>query len=145
MTTYKLPISVLVVIYTRDNKVLLLERRDHPGYWQSVTGSCQLGETLPETAHREVLEETGLDTHRYVLADWNLQNEYEIYSEWRHRYEPGVLRNKEHVFGLELPETCPVQLNPREHLAFQWLTVEQAARAVFSPSNKAAIEQLAQR
>ena len=58
---YKTPVSVLVVIYTPDLQVLLLERADHPGYWQSVTGSCDPGESLRQTAVREVAEETGLD------------------------------------------------------------------------------------
>src|SRR5512134_65405 len=75
----KIPVSVLVVIYTPDLRVLLLERADHPGYWQSVTGSRHPGESLRETAAREVAEETGLDTARYALADWNLSNDYEIF------------------------------------------------------------------
>ena len=62
---YKIPVSVLVVIHTPDMQVLLLERADHPGYWQSVTGSQNQGETLVQTAVREVAEETGLDATRY--------------------------------------------------------------------------------
>lgn len=139
MTRHKQPVSVLVVIYTPRLEVLLLERADHPGYWQSVTGSREQGEMLAETAIREVLEETGLDATRYRLADWQLQNVYEIYPHWRFRYPPGVTHNTEHVFGLELPQTVPVQLSPREHLSFQWLAWQDAAEAVFSPSNRAAI------
>ena len=60
-SAYKLPVSTLIVIHTTDLRVLLLERADHPGYWQSVTGSQDPGETLCETAVREVREETGLD------------------------------------------------------------------------------------
>jgi NUDIX domain-containing protein len=51
---FKIPISVLVVIHTPDLQVLLLERADHPGFWQSVTGSQDEGETLRQTAAREV-------------------------------------------------------------------------------------------
>ena len=58
MPRYKQPVSVLVVIYTAKLDVLLLERADHPGYWQSVTGSQEPGETLLETANRELVEET---------------------------------------------------------------------------------------
>src|SRR5574340_933205 len=109
---YKQPISVLVVIYTPDQQVLLLERADHPGYWQSVTGSCDPGETLRQTAVREVREETGLDAEQYPLAAWNLQNDFEIYAEWRHRYAPGVTHNTEHVFGLEVPAPLAISLAP---------------------------------
>ncbi len=145
MTHYKQPVSVLVVVYTADLDVLLLERADHPGYWQSVTGSCEPGEALRDTALREVREETGLDAAQYALSDWQAQNDYEIYPHWRHRYPPGVTRNTEHVFGLQLPRRLPVQLTPREHLNFRWLAWQEAAGKVFSPSNRAAILELPSR
>lgn len=141
---YKTPVSVLVVIYTPDLKVLLLERADHPGYWQSVTGSCDPGESLRQTAVREVAEETGLDAESFRLDDWQLQNVFEIYAEWRHRYGPGVTHNTEHVFGLEVPQPMPVRLAPREHLNFVWLPWQEAARKVFSWTNVEAIEKLPQ-
>ena len=139
MTRYKQPLSVLVVIYTAAGEVLLLERADHPGYWQSVTGSCEAGETLLETALREVREETGLDARRYKLSDWQTQNVYEIYPQWRYRYAPDITHNTEHVFGLQLPHPVDIQLSLHEHLNFQWLAWRDAAEKVFSPSNRAAI------
>lgn len=138
-TDYKIPVSVLVVIYTADLRVLLLERADHPGYWQSVTGSQHAGETLAETALREVAEETGLDGRLYALTDWGLTNEYEIFPEWRHRYRPGVTHNTEHVFGMEVPAPVPARLAPREHLASEWLPWREAAARCFSWSNRDAI------
>jgi dihydroneopterin triphosphate diphosphatase len=132
---FKIPVSVLVVIYTPDLQVLLIERADRPGFWQSVTGSQDEGETLRLTALREVVEETGLDTQAGVLTDWSMQNEFEIYQEWRWRYAPGVTRNTEHVFGLCVPEAVPVRLSPREHLAYDWLPHDRAAEKVFSWSN----------
>jgi dATP pyrophosphohydrolase len=125
--------------------VLLLERVDHPGYWQSVTGSREAGETLIETAIREVREETGLDASRYALTDWQSQNVYEIYPQWRHRYPPDTIHNTEHVFGLQLPHPVAVQLAPKEHLNFQWLAWQDAAETVFSPSNRTAILELSGR
>lgn len=142
---YKQPVSVLVVIYTRALDVLLLERADYPGYWQSVTGSRDDAEPLRDTAVREVREETGLDALSYSLADWQQQNVYEIYPKWRHRYPPGTTLNTEHVFGLELPGQVAVQLAPREHVSWQWLPWQQAAEKVFSPSNRAAILELPRR
>lgn len=139
---YKLPVSVLVVMYTPALEVLLLERADRPGFWQSVTGSQDPGETLRETAVREVAEETGIDADAYALTDWDRENQFEIYPHWRYRYEPGVTRNTEHVFGLELPVPFPLRLAPREHLAYVWLPWDAAADRAFSWSNVAAIREL---
>ena len=127
------------MIYTPALEVLLLERADHPGFWQSVTGSQHEGEALRDTAIREVREETGLEAERYRLTDWNLQNVYEIYPVWRHRYAPGVTHNTEHVFGLRVSEALPVRVAPREHLAAAWVPWQEAAEKVFSWSNRKAI------
>ena len=108
----KIPVSTLVVIHTLALEVLLLERADHPGFWQSVTGSQHEGEALRDTAIREVGEETGIDARLHVLEDWNLQNVFEIYPVWRHRYAPGVTHNTEHVFGLRVPATMPRPMSP---------------------------------
>lgn len=139
---YKIPVSVLVVIHAPDLQVLLLERADHPGYWQSVTGSQDPGETLLQTATREVTEETGLNVDDYVLTDWHIENRYEIYEEWRWRYGPNVHFNTEHVFGLYLPAVTPIKISTREHLNYCWLPWQQAAEKVFSSSNAEAIRRL---
>lgn len=140
--THKIPVSVLVVIYAADGQVLLMERADAPGFWQSVTGSQDEGETLEHTAIREVREETGLDATLFELTPWDLSTRFEIYERWRHRYAPGVTHNTEHVFGLKLPAPLPVALAPREHLRYVWLPWAEAAERCFSPSNAAAIRLL---
>jgi dihydroneopterin triphosphate diphosphatase len=142
---HKIPVSTLVVVHTPALEVLLLERADHPGFWQSVTGSQHAGEALRDTAIREVGEETGIDARQYPLEAWNLQNVFEIYPVWRHRFAPGVTHNTEHVFGLEVPGKLPVRVAPREHLAAQWLPWEEAAERVFSWSNRKAILMLPER
>jgi len=139
---FKIPVSVLVVIHTPDLQVLLIERADAPGLWQSVTGSQHPGETLRETAVREVREETGLDAEAFKLAGWQMCNQFEIFPRWRHRYAPGVTHNSEHVFGLMLPAAQEVTLAEREHLNQIWLPYEQAADTCFSWSNAAAIRRL---
>lgn len=140
-TIYKIPQSVLVVIYTPVLDVLLIKRADADDFWQSVTGSKDApDETFERTAIREVFEETGIDCAPGTplqdnLLDWQLENVYDIYPRWRWRYAPGVTRNTEHLFGLMVPEGTPVRLSPREHTAYQWLAHRQAAQACFSPSN----------
>ena len=142
---YKIPISVLVVVHTPDLQVLMLERADPPGFWQSVTGSQEEGETLRQTAVRETKEETGLDVAPAALTDWRKQNEFEIFRRWRNRYAPGVTHNTEHVFGLLLPEPVPVVLEPREHVRYEWLPWRDAAAKAFSWTNADAVRELPQR
>jgi dATP pyrophosphohydrolase len=143
-----IPQSVLVVIHTAELDVLLIERADKPGFWQSVTGAKDSpDEPLVEAAVREVGEETGIvvgspAVPRTNLCDWQLENVYEIYPVWRHRYAPGVTHNVEHVFGLRVPAGTPVTLAPREHIASVWLPWREAADRCFSPSNAEAILQL---
>ncbi len=141
----KIPESVLVVIHTPALDVLLIERADAPGYWQSVTGSKdRVDEPLAQTCRREVAEETGIvvgspQVPDAALQDWGLENVYEIYPRWRHRYAEGVMHNTERVFGLCVPAGTAVTLSPHEHVAWRWLPWREAADACFSPSNAEAI------
>jgi dATP pyrophosphohydrolase len=142
---HKIPISVLVVIHTADLEVLLIERANSDGFWQSVTGSIDFpDEPLTTAATRELFEETGIhaDGVDIVLRDWRLSNIYEIYPNFRHRYAPGVTRNTEHVFSVCVPRDIPITLSPREHVAHVWLPLLAAADRCFSSSNAEAILQL---
>jgi dATP pyrophosphohydrolase len=151
VSTHKIPESVLVVIHTPELHVLLLERAKQPDFWQSVTGSKdRLDDSWRDTALREVAEETGIvvgapGIPEQALQDWALENIYEIYPVWRHRYGPGVTHNTERVFSLCVPAGTPVQLAPGEHTQFVWLPWQEAADRCFSPSNAEAILQLPQR
>lgn len=143
---FKIPVSTLVIVYTAAPRVLLIERADFAGHWQSVTGSQEAGETLVETATRELLEETGIDAARHGgVADWKLCNLYEIFPKWRHRYPPGTTHNMEHVFGLCVPSELAINLAPEEHTAACWLPPPEAAARCFSWSNREAILRLAHR
>jgi dATP pyrophosphohydrolase len=148
MSHHKIPESVLVVIHSPGLQVLLIERADRPGFWQSVTGSKDSWEEdLRETAVREVFEETGIRVGSAQvpgenLRNWQLSNVYEIYPVWRHRYAPGVTHNTEHVFGLTVPPEITIRLAEREHLQHCWLPWREAADQCFSPSNAEAILQL---
>lgn len=69
---YKRPVSVLVVISAADSgRVLMLQRRDDPAFWQSVTGGLTL-----------------TDCQRCI--------QFEIFSHFRHRYAPEVTHNTEY-------------------------------------------------
>ena len=141
---FKKPISSLVLIYTEDFKVLLMERADKKAFWQSVTGSLEENETPRETAAREVFEETGINTNQYTLEDWHLSHVYEIYAHWRFRYAPDITHNTEHIFGLILPSIIPIQLSEHEHVRYLWVDWRDAMDKVFSWTNVEAIKKLAE-
>jgi dATP pyrophosphohydrolase len=142
----KRPESVLVVVHTRDGKVLLLQRADNPAYWQSITGSLEWGDESPVlTAVRELFEETGIVVPAEALRDWRISKEYEIFPEFRYRSAPGVTHNTEHFFSLELPVEVPVRLSPGEHLEYVWVDFAAALARVFSWTNREAIEYLQSR
>lgn len=145
MKKFKTPISALVLVYTPDLQVLLMERADKAGFWQSVTGSIEGDETPREAAIREVFEETGLDTDQYDLQDWQASNVYEIYPHWRYRYAPSVSENTEHLFGLELPAPQVIKLTPDEHVRYEWVDWREAASRVFSWTNVDALKRLGER
>ena len=134
------------MIYQSNGEVLLIERADKTDFWQSVTGSLDSNdEDLAFAAAREVGEETGIDIASLAtgaLKNMQRQIEYEIYPQWRYRYAPGVVKNVEHWFSLEVPSGTQITLAPREHVAYQWLAYAQAAEKCFSPSNGEAILQL---
>jgi dihydroneopterin triphosphate diphosphatase len=138
--SYKQPVSVLVIVYTADLHVLLLERADFPDHWQSVTGSRDGDESLAASARRELLEETEIDADAFGgPVDWHLVQEYAIFPQWRHRYAPGTTHNTEHVFSLDVRDPVPVRLSAREHVRHVWLPWRAAADRCFSWSNRDAI------
>lgn len=135
---YKRPESVLVIVYTEAGDVLMLRRKYPKDFWQSVTGSLEWDENPQQAAIRELQEETGIAG--LELLDCEFSQFFEIYEIWRDRYEPGVMENKEHVFLLKLPEKVDIQLDPREHDEFTWMTKQQALQCAFSHTNQEAIE-----
>lgn len=142
--SFKIPESVLVVIHTPDLKVMMMERLDWPGWWQSVTGSREATDaSLTDTARREVREETGLDVD--ALSDWGLVNRYAIYGRWRPRYAPDVTHNVEHTFGVEVAVPFAATLHPEEHSRYIWLNWRDALSRCYSGTNRAALIRLAER
>ena len=143
---FKIPVSTLIVVHDSALNAMLLERADFPDYWQSVTGSQEAGETIAETATRELLEETGIDAGILGgVVDWRLCNVYAIFAQWRHRYPPGTTHNMEHVFGICVPERTAIRIAEKEHVSSCWLPWREAAEKCFSWSNREALLRLPSR
>jgi hypothetical protein len=131
----KIPISVLVLLHDEGGRVLLLNRLNPDGFWQSVTGSLdRLDETPFQAALREVAEETGILLSPKNLHDWHYCTEYEIYAHWRYRYADGITHNMEHWFSACIAADTKIVLS--EHSQYIWLDAIEAAQKVFSPSNR---------
>lgn len=140
----KIPRSVLVVINTPSRQTLLIERADASGFWQSVTGSQEDGETFAATAERELFEETGFIASEHGgMIDLQYENVFCVYPRWRHRYPQNTTHNRERCFAICLPEPLTPKLAAREHVAFEWLPIQAAAKRVTSWSNAAAFGALA--
>ncbi|AVI98974.1 dATP pyrophosphohydrolase [Haemophilus influenzae] len=137
---YKNNQSVLVVIYAKNtNRVLMLQRQDDPDFWQSVTGTIESGETPKKTAIRELWEEVRLEIseNSTALFDCNESIEFEIFPHFRYKYAPNITHCKEHLFLCEAEkEFIPVL---SEHLAYQWVSPEQAIQMTKSSNNAEAI------
>ncbi|HHE9969821.1 TPA: dihydroneopterin triphosphate diphosphatase [Haemophilus influenzae 10810] len=140
MMQYKNNRSVLVVIYTKDtNRVLMLQRQDDPDFWQSVTGTIESGETPKKTAIRELWEEVRLEIseNSTALFDCNESIEFEIFPHFRYKYAPNVTYCREHWFLLAMEQEFEPILS--EHLAYQWVSPEQAIQMTKSSNNAEAI------
>ena len=133
----KIPISVLIIVYTKNKNILLLNKKGKDSMWQSITGSLQINEKPLDAAKRELFEETGIVSNNII--DCKKEHIFEIYEMWRHKYEDGITHNTEHVFKLELDDIIDIKLDSDEHDSFEWASRVKAAEKVFSHTNRQAI------
>ncbi len=153
---YKRPESVLIIIFTHESQVLLLNRIKPAGYWQSVTGSLEWNESVESAAFRELQEETGLLLDRLIkvsdsrsIKDLNLKSNVLVYHSelncfpilpaWRTRYDPEIEHNIEHTFSVCFTDVPEISLSRKEHSEYQWLKKADAIQQVASYTNKKSI------
>lgn len=90
-----------------DQGRVLLQRRDDDNSWGNPGGSMNVGETIYETAQREVLEETGLEVDNLEI--------FHIYSgEEQHHFYP----NGDEVYFVNIvfkTNTYKGELKPQDH------------------------------
>ena len=119
--------------------LMMLRVPAHGFWWQSVTGMMEPGETPEETAHRELMEETGLQG---TLRPLGLSHSFWV--------DPTIVRfpdaeprfNTETCFSMEVPSDAPVRLEPSEHSEFLWCGLEEAHARMKWEGSKAAVSLL---
>ena len=121
--------------------VLLLKRHQPFDFWQSVTGSLDHDETADAAARRELVEETGFTDQGELIAT-GVTRRFVIDPRWRDRYAPGVTENEEHEYHYRLDEQLAVTLCEEEHSDHRWLPLSAAIDAVWSWTNRQALEAL---
>lgn len=111
-----------VVVFRRAAKgwlTLALQRSPQtrcPGAWEMVHGKVEPGESLPQAARRELLEETGLAPE--LLLSVTMHQFYLV---------PKDTVQLAAVFAAVVPPDAPVSLG-EEHTKHAWLTPSQARR-----------------
>jgi dATP pyrophosphohydrolase len=138
---YRRPESVLIVVHTPEQVLLLHRQRPFP-FWQSVTGSLNASETHAAAAARELQEETGL-TEEGELGFTGVIRTFTIDPRWRDRYGPGVTENREFEYRYRLAEPVDIAMSVQEHSAYVWLPIAAATDKVWSWTNREALESLA--
>ncbi len=114
--------TVSVTVRRADGQVLLLQRTDaRGGFWQPVTGKVEPGESVAAAAQRELKEETGLALE---VAPLN----YEHVFAFGDARPPQLLR--ESAFVARVGQDAVVTLDPSEHQAFGWFSLEEAIAKV---------------
>ena len=128
-------------MYTDDAKVLLLKRSQPFTFWQSVTGSLEAGESPADAAQRELLEETGLSGDGQLIVTGAART-FTIDPRWRDRYATNITENTEHEWHYRLPAVVEINIDNSEHSAYRWFDIDAAIDAVWSWTNKEALQSL---
>ena len=119
--------------------LMMLRVPAHGHWWQSVTGMMEPGELPEQTAHRELLEETGLTG---TLRPLGLSHSFWV--------DPAIVRfpdaeprfNTETCFSMEVPPDAPVRLEPLEHSEYRWCGLDEAHDLMKWEGSKGALKLL---
>ena len=123
----ELPIKVELIVFKRTEDVysfLLLKRNpEDGGFWQPITGTLEMDESIRQCMLRELKEETGINK---VI---NISEEIHRFS-WQKKDYTVV----EMVYGAEVSHQ-DVTLSP-EHTEYKWCNFDEAMKLLEKENNK---------
>jgi len=114
----ELPIKIQTILYRVENGVLLVliikRSPQDGGFWQTITGTLELNESITDSRQRELKEEVGIIDAIYDDAEVN-----------RFAWQKKDWIVVEIVFSAETGSK-DVVLNFEEHTEYKWLRIDEA-------------------
>jgi len=146
MESMRLPIQVAIYIVrpieNGGHEYLMLHRvLPRLSFWQPVTGGVESGETIEQTARRELAEETGFppDDLRPVGFTYSFPpDEF-----FKNVYETPPDEIVVHVFVARVPSGAEPKIDAVEHDEYQWCSYDQALDLLHWWDDKESIKQVA--
>ena len=142
--TYAIPEGTSTFIYRRDETgtpqfLLMLRHPDDGGFWQGPGGGVEHGETLQQTAVREIAEECGLEISPPVRLDAQLQFPLQP-DEIGTRYAPHHTHFTIHFFvaALQGRRDCPVY-EEGAHVDHHWVSLEDGLQLLNPEAHRQAL------
>jgi lipoyl(octanoyl) transferase len=128
------------IVFVRRGDEWLVVRRapGHGGYWHSISGGVEPGESAAQAAARELQEETGLDA---VLVDVGAPFSY-LPEDWEPDPRGGGGDVNVECFLAEAPSGWEPELD-WEHDDYRWCPLAEALELLFWPEPRAVLRALA--
>jgi dATP pyrophosphohydrolase len=131
------PEEVLVFVRRGEQFLVLLRSERQGGYWHSVAGGLEDGETYAQAAARELLEETGL-----AAAPVDLRRRLVYTAEaWEAHFDPAVAEIAVECFVVEAPAGWEPELD-WEHDEYRWCSREEAVGLLYWPEPREVLEKI---
>lgn len=119
-------VGAVVILIDKENRILLQERKEPKGVWGIPGGLMELGESIENTAKREVYEETGL-----LVEDLTLFNVFSGESYFR------KLENQDEFYAITIVYSSKkfrgnLQISDEESLKLHFYKVDNLPEAMLS-------------
>lgn len=143
----RLPIqvSIFVVRLTGDGgrEYLMLHRvLPRLSFWQPVTGGVESGETIEQTAARELTEETGFAPDDLQAIDFTYTFSPDEFFKDVYETEPDEIRV--HVFVALVPPDSEPTIDPVEHDEYRWCSHDDALELLYWWDDKESFKRVAE-